>query len=356
MQRVRFDKKELVQIGQNGTAPIFDTPITPMDNFLSVFVGKNPVWMPMTTDSKNFTPRLDVDNVARGFVFDGEESIPPEKYGGADMFGTQWVYVPVAGGSMVKPGAPRLDDANHWKQVITMPDVSSWDWENSARRNAKYLNNNLLNAITFLNGFMYERLISFMDFEGAAIAIIDDEQKDAVKELCGTMLDQVYIPYLEHVAKYFPQVKMITLHDDWGSQRAPFFSIATAREMFVPFMKRFAQKCKELGFVFQLHSCGKNEMVVPAYMEGGVQMWNGMYINDKKALFDQYGQDFVFGVDPPDVAKDMEADHASLEVAAKELCEYYIRDGKCHVVANTMRTNPYFIECVYKISRQMLNP
>lgn len=91
---------------------------------------------------------------------------------------------------------------------------------------------------------MYERLISFMDFEGAAISIIDEEQMDAVKELCNTMLDKVYIPYLEHVKKYFPQVQMICLHDDWGSQRAPFFSIATAREMFVPIMKRFAEKCK----------------------------------------------------------------------------------------------------------------
>ena len=355
VQRVKFEEKELTKVGENGTAPIFDTPITPAENFLAVFAGKNPLWMPMTTDTRNFTPRIDIDNVARGFVFDGEEKIAPENFGGPDMFGTEWVFVPVAGGSMVKPGSPRMEDANDWKDIITMPDPSVWDWEKSAKANEEYLSGGLLNSMTFLNGFMYERLISFMDFEGAAISIIDEEQMDAVKELCNTMLDKVYIPYLEHVKKYVPQVQMISLHDDWGSQRAPFFSIATAREMFVPIMKRLAEKCKELGFVFQLHSCGKNELVFPAYMEGGVQMWNGMYMNDKKALFEQYGQNFVFGVDPPDVAKDMEASHEALEAAAKEFCEFFIRDGKCHAVANTMRVNPYFVECVYKISRQMLN-
>lgn len=106
MQRVKFEEKELTKVGENGTAPIFDTPITPAENFLAVFAGKNPLWMPMTTDTRNFTPRIDIDNVARGFVFDGEEKIAPENFGGPDMFGTEWVFVPVAGGSMVKPAPP----------------------------------------------------------------------------------------------------------------------------------------------------------------------------------------------------------------------------------------------------------
>ena len=195
-----------------------------------------------------------------------------------------------------------------------------------------------------------------MDFEGAAMAIIDEEQVDAVKALCNAILERVYFPYLENVKKYLPGITKITLHDDWGSQRAPFFSLNTARDVFVPVLKKFTDKCKELGYLVELHSCGHTEMNVPAYIEAGFQTWNGMSMNDKRALFEKYGDQFIFGVDAPDVAGDMNASKEDLEAAAKEFCEFYIRDGKCHVVANCMRKNPYFIECVYKISREMLNP
>ena len=356
MERIRFEATEIVISAADGTAPDINYPVSPKENFLALFEGKNPLWFPMTSDCQSFTPRIDVDNIARAFVFDGGAKFTPEMYGGKDMFGTEWVFVPVAGGSMVAPGEPRMEDANDWKDIITLPNPYEWDWEACAKENAEYLNTNKLVTLTFLNGFMYERLISFMDFEGAAIAIIDEDQKDAVKELIGEMLEKVYFPYLECIKKYLPQVGMISLHDDWGSQRAPFFSLETAREMFVPFMQKFAAKCEELGFIFQLHSCGANELVVPAYIEGGVQMWNGMAgINDKKKYHELWGKEFVFGVDPPAIASDMEADSVALYDAAKEFCETYIVDGKCHAVASLMRVNPMFIEHVYCISRQMLN-
>ena len=52
----------------------------------------------------------------------------------------------------------------------------------------------------------------------------------------------------------------------------------------------------------------------------------------------------------------MTADDDALYAGAKEFCEFYIRDGKCHVVGNMMRKNPKFVANVYQISRIMLNP
>ncbi|MBE6037696.1 MAG: methyltransferase [Anaerofustis stercorihominis] len=355
MERIKFDPAEIKVSALDGELQIA-TPVTPRENFIAVIEGKNPLWFPMSLESKSFTPRIDPDNISRAFVFDGDTPYDKANYGGPDMFGIEWVFVPVAGGSMVKPGAPALEDANDWKEVIKFPNVNEWDWEGAAEANKEYLTSNGIKTLTFLNGTMYERLISFMDFEGAAMAIIDEEQKDAVKELMNEILEKVYFPYLENVKKYFPQIDMISLHDDWGAQRAPFFSLATAREMFVPILQKFAAKCKELGFIFQLHSCGANELLVPAYMEGGVQYWSGMaVINDKRKYYDTWGQDFVFGVDPPAIANDMNAAKEDLEAAAKEFCEFFIRDGKVHAIASIGRSNPYFKECVYKISRQMLN-
>ena len=361
MERVKYDPKEFVgeyTEDRFGKAPVFHTPVTPKENYFAMFEGKNPLWMPMTTDCKGLDPRVDPDNIARGFVFDGEEPYDRAKYGGPDMFGIEWVFVEQVGGSMVQPGKPYMEDANDWEKLIKFPDVNSWDWEGAAKGNAEWMekNKDYVENLTILNGTTFERLISFMDFEGAAMAIIDEEQVDAVKALCNAILERVYFPYLENVKKYLPGITKITLHDDWGSQRAPFFSLNTAREVFVPVLKKFTDKCKELGYLVELHSCGHTEMNVPGYIEAGFQTWNGMSMNDKRALFEKYGDQFIFGVDAPDVAGDMNASKEDLEAAAKEFCEFYIRDGKCHVVANCMRKNPYFIECVYKISREMLNP
>ena len=361
MERVKYDPKEFVgeyTEDRFGKAPVFHTPVTPKENYFAMFEGKNPLWMPMTTDCKGLDPRVDPDNIARGFVFDGEEPYDRAKYGGPDMFGIEWVFVEQVGGSMVQPGKPYMEDANDWEKLIKFPDVNSWDWEGAAKGNAAWMeqNKDYVENLTLLNGTTFERLISFMDFEGAAMAIIDEEQVDAVKALCDAILERVYFPYLENVKKYLPGITKITLHDDWGSQRAPFFSLNTAREVFVPVLKKFTDKCKELGYLVELHSCGHTEMNVPAYIEAGFQTWNGMSMNDKRALFEKSGDQFIFGVDAPDVAGDMNASKEDLEAAAKEFCEFYIRDGKCHVVANCMRKNPYFIECVYKISREMLNP
>jgi hypothetical protein len=52
----------------------------------------------------------------------------------------------------------------------------------------------------------------------------------------------------------------------------------------------------------------------------------------------------------------MSASEEDIWAGAKEFCEFYIRNGECHVVGNMMRKNPKFVEAVYRISRDMLNP
>jgi len=56
------------------------------------------------------------------------------------------------------------------------------------KSSAKANNGTFLNGETFvlawlINGFWFERLISFMGFEGAAEALIDEDQTDAVKAI-----------------------------------------------------------------------------------------------------------------------------------------------------------------------------
>ena len=362
MERIKYDPKEFQMEFMEtrfGPSPVFHTPITPRANWRAMFDGKNPLWMPMTSESQTFCPRCDPDNIARAFVFDGEEPYDRSKYGGPDMFGIEWVFVPVVGGSMENPDNPHImEDVNDWRDIIKFPDVNAWDWAGHVEGNAAWFEKNKDCDISsmLLNGMGFERLVSFMGFENAAMALIDEDQIDAVRELANEICDKVYIPYVDNMHRVCPGLTRITLHDDWGSQRAPFFSLAAAREAYVDVYKKFNAHVKSLGLIAELHSCGKNDLVVPAYIESGFEFWNGMYMNDKRNLFEQYGDKFIFGVDPPAVADDMTADDDALYAGAKEFCEFYIRDGKCHVVGNMMRKNPKFVAAVYQISRQMLNP
>ena len=361
LTRVPFHSNEITdKFVQNrmNRFPVFNYPISPLENWMAMSRGEAPLWMPMTSDYRDYDPRIDPDNIARGNVFDADGSMDPSQFGGPDIFGVVWDYIPQAGGSMVRPGTPLLKDANDWERVLKFPDIDSWDWAGSAQRNRQMFeeNKDYFQGIILLNGFLFERLISFMDFEGAALAIIDEDQKEAVKAMCTAILERVYFPYLDHIKKYYPLINRVFLHDDWGGQRAPFFSLHTVREMFVPIMRRFADRCEELGLVFELHSCGLNEMLVPGYIEGGVKTWNGMDINNKKMLYEQYGDKIILGVDPPKIATDPKATKEQIEAAAKEVCQFYIRDGKCHVVASLRRVVPYYVQCLYQYSRQMLNP
>ena len=61
------------------------------------------------------------------------------------------------------------------------------------------------------------------------MAMIDEDQQDAVKDLYDKLADM----YIKMIGHYIDQlgVQEVMFHDDWGSQRAPFFSLDVCREM-----------------------------------------------------------------------------------------------------------------------------
>ena len=188
---IPFDPKELEITGyQKGFnpalpgTPLFSFPIPSKDNYKALLADHKGNWMPYGVETGVFCPSIIPDNIARAFVFEGKPwGKPYDKH--ADMFGINWVFVPTVGGSMEDPAYPHpLEDVNDWKEIIKFPDPESWDWDASAALNKDYLNNGKNNMFWFLNGMGFERLISFMGFENAAMALIDEDQEDALHELC----------------------------------------------------------------------------------------------------------------------------------------------------------------------------
>ena len=354
---IPFDEKELKVVGEvpsffGPPTPVYDFPMNQADAMVSLYRDHKPVWVPMGVESNMLCPSINADNVARAFVF---EQNPYDNFSDLglrkDIFGIDWVYVPTAGGSMVQPGNPTLEDANDWKDVIKFPDLDSWDWEGSREANKEMLNNGKANSVMLLNGCWFERMISWFDFEGAAMALLDDEQADAIKEMLHATTD-LYIKMIDKMVEYYAPLHGVCIHDDWGSQAAPFFSDSVAREFFLPEMKRFVDYCHEKGLWCELHSCGHVEDRCDIFVEAGFDAWSPMSMNDTAALYDKYGDKICIGVTSPyTFAPD--APEEEQREAARKFVERFCKPGKM-VAINFFGAGvvtPAFREELYKQSR-----
>ena len=352
MERIPFRKEELEVIGETVSmgrfgSPLLNTPITPRENFLMFLRGEKPLWIPSGRDGMSITPAINRDNIARGFVFEATPFDPNTDGGGPDMFGVEWEYVPTVGGSMVRPGNPKVPDIEEWEDYIEFPDLDSWDWEGSAARNQKLIEQkDLMFGVTILNG-LFERLISFCEMSNAMIAMVDEDEQEGVHRLFDKLAD-FYIRLIAKFKEYY-HIDYITFHDDWGSQRAPFFSLDTVREMIVPYLKRIVDATHEMGLFFELHSCGKNELLVPAMIEAGVDMWNGQPMNDKKMLVEKYGDRMIFGVALESITNE------STEEEVREACRQFVDEYKAYRVYTGANFGamfaPKFRESLYEFSR-----
>jgi hypothetical protein len=148
-----------------------------------------------------------------------------------DAFGIEWEWIPAVGGSIVRPGAPLMTDVNEWRDIIKFPDIDSWDWEGDAQK--LKIDGRFSCQVSLINGFLFERLISFMDFAPAAMALIDEDQQDAIKDLFQATTDFA-CKLVDKILEYWPMLDGFNIHDDWGAQKAPFFSKEIAYEFFVP--------------------------------------------------------------------------------------------------------------------------
>jgi len=360
MDRIAFNPEELksdvfypaLVSGMPG-ARKYNTPVPPRDNVIALYKGELPLWIPAGSDRRSMTPRIDPDNIARCFVFDAQPLAEEEMTGGFDKHGIEWVYIPVARGSMVKPGNPLLKDANDWESVVPFPDLDAWDWAGSIAANKPALDSDdRALTITIMTGF-FERLISLMDFDKAAVAMIDDEQKDAVKALFNRLAD-LYIDMLQRYKKAYDPV-ILCLHDDWGSQRSPFFSLATVREMIVPAISRVSAAAHEADMFFDIHSCGKNELLVPAYIEAGCDSWGGQSMNDKAMLHEKYGDKLIIGLEP-DITFTPDTTDEEAVAAAKRFVQRFgpqmeIKPFQC----SAMGATPAFSDALYEESRRFFS-
>lgn len=354
----KFDKKELTQKGQYfkipgpGFLPRYHTPISPRENFITALNGGKPHWLPDYYDITTLCPACYPDASARGFVMgaEGTDYMEDSRKGGLDAFGVDWEYIPVAGGSMVRPGKPFLEDISEWREKVKLPDVDAWDWEGSRSANAELLEtDDHVRVMWIFTGF-FERLISLLEFENAAVALIDEEQKEEVHGFldacCG-----VYEKIARHYKEDFG-CDILYVHDDWGSQRAPFFSPDTCMEMLVPHVKRLVDYAHSLGMRYEFHSCGKNEALVPCYLATGADIWAPQEQNDVSRILEEVKGEMMIGL----WGNDPDADDGTAYREGSEFGRRYSQDYRNRPVyhCDLFNINEKWREGMYVSSREIL--
>lgn len=318
---------------------IFNTPISYRENALSLFTDQKPCFVVSGNDFTGVNSNFYSSKLSRAARDVGKVY---------DAFGVEWTFEPTAGGSISTAGRPRFTDVNDWKDAISMPDVNDWDWEADAKANP--VDTRFAAEFTTINGFWFERLISLMDFVNAAMALVDEDQTDAINELFEATTG-LAIDVVDKIFEYWPATDGIMLHDDWGSQKAPFFSNEVAAELFIPHMKKLVDHIHSKGRYCAIHSCGCIEERVHCFIEAGIDCWQLQdSANNIRRLYERFGDQIVLEVTVPPF--DMNDEKAAVQ-AARDYVDTYCKPGKpTKMIARQAMTNPVFAAEVYEYSRK----
>ena len=342
---IPFEKNELRIIdtipGRFGGPDLLlrNTPVSSKENLAAMYYDKHPYWTPFPVDSGMIMPLLYTNNLGRS----GTENI-------TDAFGVEWEYVETAKGSTVRPGEPLLANANEWMDKIKFPNLDEWDWASEAEK--VKVDNRRACQLSLVNGFWFERLVSFMDFAPAAMALIDDDQKAAVKSFLEASTEFA-MKVVDKAVEYWPALDGINVHDDWGSQKAPFFSQETAYELFVPCMKALTDHIHSKGRYATLHSCGHNFSRVQCFIDGGFDSWDPQTMNDTKSLYEQFGDKIIISV-VPDFFDPETTSEDEQRRRAREYFDRFCKPGKPSYVGvyGSPALTPAFSNELYEYSRK----
>lgn len=360
--RKKFDPEEMKVVGNYpdypthfmvGLPPLpphakWNKPITPKENWRLLYEGKKPYWIPeagwFNCDVLIFRPRMHPDNAATHLVFDQEAQMSYDSDVQKGWFDLDWEWVEIAGGASVHPGNPAVTVINCWEEQVPFPSLDDLDWEACIAANKEYIKTEKMLQAGMLSGF-WERLMSLMDVDKAAMAMIDEDQQDGVHRLFDRLAD-LYVDYVDRLHQHF-NIDSFLIHDDWGTQMNPFFSLDTCREMIVPYLKRVTDACHERGILFELHSCGKGEKLVPAMIEAGVDLWCPQIMNKYEELAHTYKDTgIIFGLTilPPPTDSEEE-----IRELAKDFVETY---KDCRIALCDMGAGPVYTAAVYEYSRK----
>lgn len=297
----------------------FNTPITPKENFLLMAQNKKPLWMPnFAVDCNIIQPEIMPDAYARN-------------HGGIDWFGIDWEFEPLTRAAMVRPGTRALSDITNWETELVWPDLSAIDWQKDYENNYKdNMDPDRFTAFVIVNG-LFERTADLTSFEDAFCYLLEEPE---ALEAFYTKLTDFHIDLIK-IAKDVYGADMILFHDDMGTQRSPFMSVNTFREVMAPHYKRMNKAAHDMGVYMNYHCCGNVESLIPDFIECGFDFWEAQFnANDINAIMDQYGDKLVVTA--------IYVGHVPEDISDEDLRKFW--DDRVSIEGKNGTFIPYYIE------------
>jgi len=301
--------------------PILDQPITPLENFKRAYTRTGPMWVPNSLtdfDTHMCQSLTTTSQIGADFGSREERSFK-------DWFGVEWVFVPIAGGPMLKPGTQFMDDITRWETDVKFPVLSDYNWEEYA---ADFMKNRYdptrVLHINIGQGCT-ERLVALLGgYTDAMIAMA--EEPEAVRAFLDKFADFT-IEFFDLLYSLYP-INMITYHDDWGTERDTFFSEAMMEEMVLEPTKRIVQHIKSKGVAFELHSCGCVGRFLPYMVDMGIDFLQlQRRANDIPALKAKYGDKIGFNTGLEGFERGTEVSREVLMNAIRNTVDIYGPNG-----------------------------
>ena len=282
----------------------------------------------MQHEDTPFVPNECVGNKILGFGAVNGPAIEKGGYDGSpDGFGVHWVCPDTGGGAAIpKPGEFILEDITEWREKVTIPKASEFDWEAEAAKELEGVDRsqNVI-AFGFGNG-VFERVAALMGFEEALISMaMEPEETYALMEA----ITDYKIEALDYIKKYY-NPDCVTYYDDVATERDMFMSPKAYREIIKPHHKRFAQACIDRGMMPIYHCCGHAEAIVEDMIDCGWVAWSSVQpSNDICALIEKYGRqiNFIGGWDSTGKPGTPDATHEDIVAETKRVYDTYGKYG-----------------------------
>lgn len=257
--------------------------ISERENFQLMLDGKQPEFVPAAMNLFDLVlPSIGTDrpvNCAEGIDGFGVKWIAPE--GEPPMPDTQQDHV--------------LKDICDWREVVKFPDLDAVDWEACAKRDLALCKPAQLTLVQLTSG-PTERIRELMGYENALCAMMEDpEECEAfIEAFCDWRIREIQL-----IAKYY-KPDMIQFQDDWGTQQNLMFMPDFWRDVVKPNIKRCIDACHDCGVLFDMHSCGKIDLIIDELVELEPDMIDSVMVcNDLDGWMERFGRKVVFlgGVD-----------------------------------------------------------
>ena len=313
--------------GEMFEAPVFDTPITPKENFKLAAKRSSPLWVPNAlTDIQGLLTQSVAGHNVRGMQIHNDMlRRATEDYLFYDWFGASWTWVCSAGGAMLTPGTIVLEDITNWEKELKWPDLSEWGFEEKAAQYMRetYDPNKVMQYD--LGRGCTERLVSIMGGYTEAMLALAVEP-EAVSGFFDRYIDFM-ISVFDKMNSLYP-LDMVTLHDDWGTERDTFFSEKMMEDLVFAPTKRFVDHVKSKGVIFELHSCGNITRFVPYMIQLGADFLQiQRRAVDIPMLKKQYGDKIGFNGTIEGIAPGESCTESEITAAVRRTVDTYAAGG-----------------------------